>query len=165
MTTGSSQPQQTMALRQDGNTGNYYQVSSPSNPQYFFVHHNDGMNYRPVQMQRGFTTFHPTMSYHSDNSSSRADMNQNHSTSSSINTNKDINQSTSSTMDPTRIQYISLSHNSSNTGSPVTPRSSPLTFGEVNNVESDSRSSQNNYHHSTQKRIEKPMQAMNNRKL
>jgi hypothetical protein len=64
MTAGEGSSSPTMTIRQDGNTGNYYEVSpTPStSPQYFFVHHNEDMNYRPVQMQQTRYTppFHPT---------------------------------------------------------------------------------------------------------
>jgi len=62
-TTGGGSSSPTMTIRQDGNTGNYYEVSPTptTSPQYFFVHHNEDMNYhRPVQMQTLYASFHHT---------------------------------------------------------------------------------------------------------
>ena len=86
-TTGGGSSSPTMTIRQDGNTGNYYEVSpTPSSPQYFFVHHNEDMNYhRPVQMQTRYASLHHTtmqqqrqqqQPYPSDLSQQHANVNQ-----------------------------------------------------------------------------------------
>jgi hypothetical protein len=107
-TTGGGSSSPTMTIRQDGNTGNYYEVSPTptTSPQYFFVHHNEDMNYhRPVQMQTRYASFHhATMQqqqrqqqqqpYPSDLSQQQANVNQ----FTSINTRASMNpMSTSNT--------------------------------------------------------------------